>query len=567
MKPATTNNRRPLLIALLVASLAALAVFAFLEFRPTDGPLEPQRAIDVPATAPVLVAAHDLAPGQLLTELDVEAREVPLDAVHPRALTQPEDAVGMRAAVAMAAGEQVLDLRLTGDAPADAETFARDVPPGMRAMALTADEVVLVGGLAQPGDRVDVVGYWEMDIKPVDWSKFDGPTGLGGSNSGDDLSSGDLEDESAEDDAEYTQYVSSYVVQDVEVLAVAQALTPGDPGLVEDAGEAEQPAGDVPATEGETPAAVVPTPQPQPVARPSAASVTLLVSPEQASRLMLAIHTVESDDALRMVLRAPGDTTTVDLPPAQLGEIPVGNMLGHTDKAMNESPLLITEASFSMGVLEIGEELEFTATVKNVSDATIRASTGGAPNGYAYQQGQAWDAMGFFADSGVYRIGLNVAGASPQPFPYRWTIGTDLAPGASTTISGSVRLTEATTATRYWLGVIGEPNLPVQDGVGVNEITVNPPGEVEVTAASAPLRAEPDGVAETVATAGAGTVLRVIDAESGWFRVRTDGGSGWIEASAVQAVRETPDDGPAAGDDAAASVETPASPVPEGGGT
>ncbi len=565
--PKTT--RRPLLIALLLAMLAALGVYAFLVTRPASEPVESQQAVQIPATAPVLVTTHDLAAGQEVTDLDVEVRDVPVDAVHPRALNQPEDAVGMRAAVAMAAGEQVLDLRLTGDASARPETFAKGVPPGMRAMALAADEVVLVGGLAQPGDRVDVVGYWDIDVKPVDWSKFDGPMGFGSADGGSaaDGDGGDSTDQSdTGDDAKYTQYVSSYIVQDVEVLAVAQALTPGDPGLVEDAGEAAPPAEEAPVAEGEAPPAALPTPAPKPLARPAAESVTILVSPEQASRLMLAINTVESDAALRMILRAPGDTTTVDLPPAQLGEIPVGNMLGDADTAMNPSPLQIVDASFNAQVLEVGEELEFTATIKNVSGRTIDAGSGGAPNGYAYQQGQAWDAMGFFEDPGVYRIGLNVAGASPQPFPYRWNLDRALPAGASTTFAGAVRLTEATAGTRYWLGVIAEPNLPVQDGVAVTEVTVNPVARVRVVEDGAAIRAEPNRAAEVVADVDAEDEFRVIGAETGWYRVRANEGDGWIEATTVQPVRNEPDDGPAAGDQAAQPASTPATPIADGGG-
>lgn len=571
MKPATTNNRRPLLIALLVASLAAVAVYAFLLLRPASPPAEPQQAIDVPVTAPVLVTSHDLAAGQEVTDLDVEVRDVALDAVHPRALNRPEDAVGMRASVAMVAGEQVLDIRLTGSSDADSETFAKDVPPGMRAMALDGDEVVLVGGLVQPGDRVDVIGYWEMDVKPVDLSKFD-TFGLGSRDSaaddeaetdGDDATDGASSDE---DDAEYTQYVSSYVVQDIEVLAVAQALTPGDPGLVEDAGEAEQPAEAAPAADGASQSSALPTPTPQPLARPAAQSVTVLVSPEQASRLMLAVKTVQGSDALRMVLRAPGDTTTVDLPPAQLGEIPVGNMLGDADKPIAPSPLRIVDASFSTRVLDVGEELEFTATIKNVSDRTVRAGSGGAPSGYAFEQGQAWDAMGFFEDPGAYRIGLNVAAAWPQPFPYRWNLDHDLPAGASTTVTGSVRLTEATAGTRYWLGIIAEPNLPVQDGVAVTDVTVNPVARVRVIEAGATVHAQPSAAAEVVAEVDTDDELRVVGAESGWYRVRTDEGDGWIAAAAVQPVRENPVGGRAADDDATQPAGVPGSPAAGGGG-
>jgi len=121
---------RPLLaLALLVLLVLALA-----------------RAVAPDAAAPaVLVAAEDLAAGDVLTGGDLRA--VPLDPAPAGATADPSAVIGRALAVAVPAGLPLVPELLAG------ERFTLDPPPGTVVVPLELDEAaVLVAG-----DRVDVL--------------------------------------------------------------------------------------------------------------------------------------------------------------------------------------------------------------------------------------------------------------------------------------------------------------------------------------------------------------------------------------------------------------------------
>jgi hypothetical protein len=281
-----------------------------------------------------------------------------------------------------------------------------------------------------------------------------------------------------------------------------------------------------------------------PKARPGAKSVTLALTPEQAQRMLLAAQSVTdkqsgSDAALRLVVRAPGDNLIVDLPPVQLGTLPeeyrafsAEFLLGDVYQSSLANDLVITDAKFEKKVLNQGETLSFTATVKNISGETIRSGEN-APPEYTYTQGIAYDTLGFFPAENTYRIGLNVSGAFPTEFPYRWSLGRDLEPGETTRISGSVQLTEPVPDATYWLGVIQEPNVVTQDGVGVTHVLVNAASEVSVDEGSVSIFSQPDAASDVIEVVADGTKLSVMEARGPWFRVRVGSDDGWIAASAI----------------------------------
>jgi len=388
----------------------------------------------------------------------------------------------------------------------------------MRAISVVFDEVIGAGALVQPGDHVDVLAYFAFDVKQFSIQ------GSGQASDNANSTNGNGTDASKPD---YTQYVTTYVVQDVEVLAVSQAMSPDELG-VSVQGSAPTPTPTVSATVTATAAA-----DKAPVARPDAKSVTLAVNPEQAQRLFLASEAaVNNQGSLRLAMRAPGDTTTTNVGPAKLGNIPLGGLLGDVAQPMTPTDLVITEAYLLERIVPSGGLLEFTATVKNVSDHVIKSGKDAAP-GYVYTQGSAYDAVGFFPQGGTYRIGLNVAGAYPNQYPYRWALGQDLKPGESVVVTGSVRLTEPTPDTKYWLGVIQEPNSVTQDGVNVSDITVIQSETATVDAATANMRAAADNTSAIVLELRKGDALQIVQAQGGWFQVRFGQKEGWIEASAL----------------------------------
>ncbi len=567
----SSGSNRTLLLAMVVAAAAAVAAYMFVGSSKEPAPAALPAPTQVPSTS-VLVAKQDLAANTVLTAEMLEVKQVPTDTKNERALTNPDQAVGKVASVALMRGEQLLDLRLEDQAKAP-ETFAYAVPMGMRAVSIDFTEVIGSGGLVQPGDRVDVIGFFEIEIKaPKDNASAPANGGVTVNveeanlleepdaeaavvstvKQGDELviigaqdtffrvRAGDEEgwiDATAvklgPGDAMSGKLetidepkVVTYIVQDVEVLAVAQALSPDENG-VEGAKPPAPTAEAEAAGEDAAPAAE----DAKPVARPAAKSATLAVSPEQAPRLLLAGGTAET---IRLALRAPGDTTISSLPPAEAGAIPIGNAMDAVSLPRVPTELVITHAEFTKRLLNSGEMLDFKVTVKNVSDRTIRSAKD-APPEFTYTQGVAYDELGFFPEPDTYRIGLNVAGASPTPFPYRWSLGRDLEPGQTLDLAGSVQLTEATQGTRYWFGVILEDDVVVQDGVGVADVTVLASSALTVKDMTAQLRKDPNAVSDVVGDVEQGQELTVVDARGAWFRVRVGDDEGWIPAASVEA--------------------------------
>jgi Flp pilus assembly protein CpaB len=303
------NTRRfTLLLSLLLATTAAVGVYfaaASQEKDAVTAAVAPPTPTSVPTVA-VLVAKQDIAAATTLTDDMLEVRQVPAEGKHARALTEPGQAIGKMTAVSLAEGEQILDMRLTDSPQADGDTFAGQVPVGKRAMSIVFDEVIGSGALVQPGDHVDVLAYFELKVDDFTINEDDTEDSV---DEGDEV--GDSEGE--KDEFDYKQYVTTYVVQNVEVLAVSQPLSPSDVGVD---GQASLPT--------PTPAASVTAEAgadetQEPVARPEAKSVTLAVTPEQAQRLLLASQTVKNEQgSLRLAMRAPGDTTIFEVDPAQL---------------------------------------------------------------------------------------------------------------------------------------------------------------------------------------------------------------------------------------------------------
>ena len=193
--------------------------------------------------AKVLVAARDLAPGQRLTDADLEWKDWPADEVNPAFITdgsvpvpQPAAAKGeekadkdndkaeakaddgavarvARAATDLAtggaksdyfgsvvrepilAGEPIVARKIVR--AGDSGYMAAYLEPGMRAMAIAVSVETAAGGFILPGDRVDVLVTVELQ-------------------------------DNSEDGGGQTRYATSTVLQNVKVLAVDQSTRAED---------------------------------------------------------------------------------------------------------------------------------------------------------------------------------------------------------------------------------------------------------------------------------------------------------------------------------------------------
>jgi pilus assembly protein CpaB len=163
--------------------------------------------------------------------------------------------VGTVAAQSIYAGEQIISEKLATE-DRDAGLPSR-LEPGTRGMGVEVNTVVGAGGLLRPGDRVDIVAV--LDVEHTDVT-----TGR-----------------------EFTETRAFTLAQNIEVMAIADALVN------------KVPTGD----DG-------PASTDQPEADPDAQVATLAVTPQEAQNLLLA----DERGDIRLIVRAVGDNEIIDLP-------------------------------------------------------------------------------------------------------------------------------------------------------------------------------------------------------------------------------------------------------------
>ena len=147
----------------------------------------------------------------------------------------------------------------------------------------------------------------------------------------------------------------------------------------------------------------------------------------------------------------------------------------NADRLGERLPLPFNAAALAYSqqlTVPLGDMLVFRLTVENYGPVPIRTS-GPAP-GTVYQQDQLAGALGFFDESGAWRVGIQCE-TSITSFPYRWAIARDeilqevydeasgntyryLAPGERAEVWGAIRMSEvkARNPQNCWAGLIHE---------------------------------------------------------------------------------------------------------------
>jgi len=229
-------------------------------------------------TVPVLTAAKDIPARTAITGDMLRVAQVPADLKLPQAMIATNEAMGKVTKLPISQGEEVLGTKIFGDREQSGLAFV--VLSGKRAVSVSVNEVVGSGGMIVPGDYVDVVAVLDTATTTAAGDPKDARFGV-------DVST-----------HAQIKSISQYILQNVEVIAVAQQL------------EGDAP----PATAGQkaTQAVVPGSANPQPPAQgnttqPNAHTATLAVGPEDAEKLVLA----EDKGHIRLVLRAHGDDATV----------------------------------------------------------------------------------------------------------------------------------------------------------------------------------------------------------------------------------------------------------------
>ena len=109
----------------------------------------------------VVTAKDDVAPGKALTLLDVATTKLPADAAPGHVFSDPNQLVGRVVTTQLVKGQTILDTLLADTGTGDG--LQALIPPGMRAVTTEVNEYSGVGGMLQPGCRVDLISILRDD--------------------------------------------------------------------------------------------------------------------------------------------------------------------------------------------------------------------------------------------------------------------------------------------------------------------------------------------------------------------------------------------------------------------
>ena len=190
---------------------------------------------------------------------------------------------------------------------------------------------------------------------------------------------------------------------------------------------------------------------------------------------------------------APGQTTTITgairLKTAQIinywaglvreGVLWLQDRQGTQTITVNSpNSVTINNVAFAPTSIGVGDLLNVSITVHNGTNETL--ATQGPNPGFIYDEGDTFRSRGFTETYGSFRVGIDFDGNTEIDHPYRWGLGTPLAPGQTATITGAIRLPSSRTI-NYWAGLVREGIVWAQDRQGMQTIEVHPVGTVSIT--------------------------------------------------------------------------------------
>jgi pilus assembly protein CpaB len=267
------TNRRLLLLALVAGVVAAILVYAAL----SRGSESTGGAGGAASMAPAVVAKQDIPARTKITTSMLEVRQMPTNDRSELAYTDLTQVVGRVSRYPIATSEQVLSTKVVAleGVAKTGDSLSYVIPEGRRGISIGVSEVVSSGGLVLPGDYVDIIGVFNVNFR-------------------------DGEQERTEE-----KYFSRIILQNIEVLAVAQTVvdTPPEAGTTTGA-EGETATTGAETADGQRARNTEAAPEPK------ASTVTLSVTAQEAQLLFLA----EENGVLRLAVRPYGDAAVQDIP-------------------------------------------------------------------------------------------------------------------------------------------------------------------------------------------------------------------------------------------------------------
>ncbi|MDQ3809267.1 MAG: SH3 domain-containing protein [Chloroflexota bacterium] len=244
--------------------------------------------------------------------------------------------------------------------------------------------------------------------------------------------------------------------------------------------------------------------------------MTLAVDPEAAERLALA----EDYGRLRYVVRPSNERSQSAVLPADLTTLA---------SPIQVAPGQIVATEISPTNIKVGDTLDIKITLRNTSDKPMQ--TMGPEPGFTYVQGQTYFTQQFASDPGKWRVAIGSAGLDPTELPYRWGLGGELPPGASTTVTGHIKITQDFRTTNLWAALVNEPSTIVQTGVGMTLVTSLPENLAIVAVDAANVRSGPSIASSILDQVKYGTELQIVGQSADWFKVKLpDQRDGWVAA-------------------------------------
>jgi len=266
---AGSTNRRLVLLALVAGIVAAILIYTALSRGS-----ESTGSAGAASTVPAVVAKQDIPARTKITSDMLEVRQVPTDDRSELAYTDLSQVVGQVTRYPIATNEEVLSTKVVSltSVATTGDSLSYVIPEGRRGISIEVNQVVSSGGLVLPGDYVDIIGVFDVNF-----------------------GSGDQE-------ITEEKYFSRIILQNIEVLAVAQTVVDTPP----EAGTTTGTDGETTTTDADAQRVRNTEASPE----PKASTVTLSVTPQQAQLLFLA----EENGVLRLAVRPYGDATVQDIP-------------------------------------------------------------------------------------------------------------------------------------------------------------------------------------------------------------------------------------------------------------
>ncbi len=141
------SNRLVLLIGVLLAAVAFVGII-YVFNNQSSGTSQPI------VTANVVVATRDIKLGDAIASRDVGTKQIPLADKKPDQYSDPGEIIGQVVRTDVTSGAIMTQAMFVGTG---APNLGRDLPAGLRAVAVRVDGVTGVGTLINVGDRVDVL--------------------------------------------------------------------------------------------------------------------------------------------------------------------------------------------------------------------------------------------------------------------------------------------------------------------------------------------------------------------------------------------------------------------------